>query len=157
MAPDSAYTCYQEPFLYILISVERKTLGVAIRMNSLVLTGCIGIAGALGAVSRYLVGRFVAERVGSLFPLGTLFINVLGAFLIGLIFSLTTQKVMTTLLQSILATGFLGGFTTYSTMNWEGTQLARAGNIGQSFLYLGGSFALGLGAVLLGMALGRIV
>ena len=126
-------------------------------MNSFVLTGCIGIAGALGAVARYLTGRFVARRTGSQFPLGTLFINVLGAFLIGLIFSLTTQKVMTTLLQSVLATGFLGGFTTYSTMNWEGTQLARAGNIGQSFLYFSGSFVFGLGAVLMGMALGRIM
>ena|SRR5437764_15337367 len=124
-------------------------------MNSFILTGCIGLAGSLGAVARYLVMRFVAKRSHSQFPLGTFFINILGAFLIGLLFSLTTQKVMTPLLQSILATGFLGGFTTYSTMSWEGTQLARAGSIGQSFLYLGGSFALGLGAAMLGIALGR--
>jgi fluoride exporter len=125
-------------------------------MNSFVLTGCIGLAGSLGAVARYMTGRFIAKCSRSQFPLGTLFINVTGAFLIGLLFSLTIQKAMTPLLQSILATGFLGGFTTFSTMNWEGTQLARAGSVGQSFLYLGGSFVLGLGAVLLGMTLGRV-
>jgi CrcB protein len=124
-------------------------------MNSFVLAVCIGLAGSLGAVVRYLVMRFITKHSRAQFPLGTLFINVLGAFLIGLLFSLTTQKIMTPLLQSILATGFLGGFTTFSTMNWEGTQLARVGNIGQSFLYLSGSFGLGLAAVLLGMTLGR--
>jgi CrcB protein len=126
-------------------------------MNSFMLTMCIGIAGSLGAVARYLVGRFIAERAGSQFPWGTFCINVVGAFCIGLVFSLTMQKIMSTLLQSILATGFLGGFTTYSTMNWEGTQLARAGNIGLSFLYFGGSFVVGLGAVLLGIVIGKIL
>lgn len=124
-------------------------------MNSFILTGCIGLAGSLGAVARYLVTRFITTHSRTQFPLGTLFINVLGAFLIGLLFALTTQKVMTPLQQSILATGFLGGFTTFSTMSWEGTQLTRIGNIGQSMLYLGGSFALGLGAVMLGILLGR--
>jgi CrcB protein len=124
-------------------------------MNSFVLAVCIGLAGSLGAVARYLATRFIAKHTHSQFPLATLFINVLGAFLIGLLFSLTTQKVMTPLQQSILATGFLGGFTTFSTMNWEGTQLARGGNSGRSLLYLGGSFALGLAAVMLGIALGR--
>ncbi len=124
-------------------------------MNSFVLAVSIGLAGSLGAVARYLVTRFIVNYSRSQFPLATLCINVLGAFLIGLLFSLTTQKIMTPLLQSILATGFLGGFTTFSTMNWEGAQLARVGNIGQSFLYLGGSFVLGLGAVLLGITLGR--
>jgi len=124
-------------------------------MNSFVLAVSIGLAGAIGAVARYLVMRFITKRSHSQIPLGTLFINVLGAFLIGLLFSLTTQKVTTPLQQSILATGFLGGFTTFSTMNWEGAQLARGGNISQSFLYLGGSFVLGLGAVMLGITLGR--
>ena len=125
-------------------------------MNSFILTGCIGLAGSLGAVARYMVGRFIAKYARSQFPLGTLFINVTGAFLIGLLFSPPIQKGMTPLLQSMLATGVLGGYTTFSTMNWEGTQLARTGSISQSFLYLGGSFVLGLGAVLLGMMLGRI-
>ena len=61
-------------------------------MVSLTLLGAIGLAGALGAVARYLLGRFIAERVRSPFPLGTFIINISGAFLIGLIFALTTKK-----------------------------------------------------------------
>ena len=84
-------------------------------MAPLTLLGAIGLAGALGAVARYLLGRFIAERVQSPFPLGTFIINISGAFLIGLLFALTTKKVLASTTQSILATGFMGGFTTFST------------------------------------------
>src|SRR5262249_196162 len=124
-------------------------------MNSFVAAISVGLAGAMGAVARYLIMRFITTHTRTQFPLGTLFINVLGPFLIGLLFSLTTQKVLPPLLHSILATGFLGGFTTFSTMNWEGTQLARVGKTSQSILYLGGSFVLGLSAAMLGIMLGR--
>jgi CrcB protein len=124
-------------------------------MNSFVVACCIGFAGALGAVARYLIMCVTSKLLQ--FPLGTLFINISGAFLSGLLFSLTTRQVVTPLLQSILATGFLGGFTTFSTMSWEGTQLARAGNVGQSFLYLAASFTLGLAAALLGIMIGKSI
>jgi CrcB protein len=124
-------------------------------MNSLLLMGGVGFAGASGAVTRYLLGRFIAEQSGSQFPWGTLIINITGAFLIGLVFALTAQKFISPALQSILATGFLGGYTTFSTMNWEGFQLARGGSTVQCFLYLGGSFILGLMAEVLGMTIGR--
>ena len=124
-------------------------------MNSLLLMSGVGIAGAFGAVTRYLLGRFVTERSGSQIPWGTLIINITGAFLIGLVFALTTQKFISPALQSILATGFLGGYTTFSTMNWESFQLARGGSTLQCFLYLGGSFVLGLTAEMLGMTIGR--
>ncbi len=114
----------------------------------------VGLAGALGALTRYLLGRYIAERAGAQFPLGTLLINVTGAFVIGLIFSLTTRKLLSPALQAILATGFLGGYTTFSTMNWEGVQLARGGSTRMSMLYLGGSFVLGLLAVSLGLLVG---
>lgn len=114
----------------------------------------VGLAGALGALSRYLLGRYIAERAGAQFPFGTLLINVTGAFVIGLIFSLTTHKVLSPALQAILATGFLGGYTTFSTMNWEGVQLARGGSTRLSLLYFGGSFALGLLAASLGLLVG---
>ena len=118
----------------------------------------VGLAGAIGAVSRYLLGRFVAERVSSQFPLGTLLINLTGAFLIGLLFSLAGHKVISTSEQVILATGFLGGYTTFSTMSWEGVQLARGGKTLGSLLYLGGSLALGLVCAALGLVVGgRVV
>lgn len=124
-------------------------------VTSLELVLGIGLAGAMGAVARYLLGRFIAERIASPFPLGTFLINISGAFFIGLVFGLTTQKLVSPAAQSILATGFLGGFTTFSTLNWEGIQLARGGSNLLSLLYFGGSFALGLCAAFLGMLIGR--
>lgn len=124
-------------------------------MGVLLQIGAVGIAGALGALSRYVLGRFIAERAGAEFPLGTLFINVTGAFFIGLLFALASHKIISPALQTVLATGFLGGYTTFSTMNWEGVQLARGGSTRMSLLYLVGSLALGLLAATLGLAAGR--
>jgi fluoride exporter len=114
----------------------------------------MGLAGATGALARYLLGRFVAARATTQFPLGTLLINVSGAFVIGLITSLVGRKLLSPAVQLILATGFLGGYTTFSTMSWEGVQLARGGNSRASIIYLGGSFLLGLVAAFVGILLG---
>lgn len=115
---------------------------------------CVGLAGAVGALSRYVLGRFIAERVGAQFPFGTFVINVSGAFVIGLIFALVSHKHVSTVVQTILATGFLGGYTTFSTMSWEGLQLIRGGSTRLSIVYLGGSVLLGLLAALLGVVVG---
>lgn len=114
----------------------------------------VGFAGALGALARYFLGRFIAERATSTFPLGTFTINVTGAFVIGLLFALTARKLLNPALQVMLATGFLGGYTTFSTMSWEGVQLARGGSTRGSLLYLGSTFALGLSAAALGLLAG---
>jgi len=114
----------------------------------------IGLAGSLGALSRYLLGRFIAERAGAEFPFGTLLINVTGAFIIGLLFALTARKLLSPAWQTVLATGFLGGYTTFSTMSWEGVQLARGGSSRLSLLYFGGNLLFGLLAAALGLALG---
>src|SRR5260370_334172 len=98
------------------------------------LTLLIGLAGALGALSRYLLGRFIAERVSAQFPLGTLIINISGAFVIGLLFALAGHKIISPAVQLVLATGYLGGFTTFITMSWVGVQLVRGGNTGVGFL-----------------------
>src|SRR2546422_9893356 len=121
---------------------------------SFVQIGSIGGAGALGALARYVLGRFIAERAGSQFPLGTLLINVSGAFVIGLLFALAKHRMITPTLQVVLATGFVGGYTTFSTMSWEGVQLARGGSMRLSLLYLAGNVASGLVAVVLGLVLG---
>ncbi len=116
--------------------------------------GVIGGAGALGALVRYLLGRLVARRTGSPFPWATLLINVTGAFLIGLLAGLTTRHVVAPLVQTILATGFLGGYTTFSTLSWEATQLLHKGSRRQGVLYLAGTFVPGLLAAALGLWLG---
>lgn len=123
-------------------------------VSSLVLMVFVGLAGSLGALTRYLLGRYIAGRIISQFPLGTLMINITGAFLIGLLFTLTSRNFLNVPLQTVLATGFLGGYTTFSTMSWEGVQLVRGGSTLPGSLYLGGSVLLGLLAAVLGMALG---
>lgn len=125
-------------------------------MPLVVLTFFVGAAGAIGALARYLLGRFIAERVTSQFPLGTFVINISGAFVIGLLSALLTHKLISPVVQLTLATGFLGGYTTFSTMSWEGTQLARSGNTRASIIYLGGSLLCGLIAATLGLALGGL-
>ncbi len=125
--------------------------------SSLVISGAVGGAGALGALTRYLLGRFIAEQTNTIFPWGTFTINLSGAFLIGLLLALVQRQMLASWLQIILATGFLGGYTTFSTMSWEGLQLARGGSTRQSILYLGGSTALGLLAAALGLGLGWLL
>jgi CrcB protein len=123
-------------------------------LASFLLVIAVGLAGACGAVVRYVFGRFVAERLSSQFPLGTLLINVSGAFIIGVFFALVARKLMNPTLEIVLATGFLGGYTTFSTMSWEGVQLARGGSIVGSALYLGGNVCAGLIAAVLGILVG---
>ncbi len=79
---------------------------------------CVG--GAIGSVARYLVGGWLLSALGAGFPWGTLAVNLTGSFLIGLIMqlSLTTEAVGPTL-RIFLTTGIMGGFTTYSSFNYE--------------------------------------
>lgn len=125
--------------------------------GSFLLLVAMGIAGALGALARYLIGRTIAERVGGSFPLGTVLINVSGAFVIGFLFALSGRKLLAPSLYLVLATGFLGGYTTFSTMSWEGFQLVRGGSLRQSVLYIGSSVAFGFAAAALGLGLGQVI
>jgi fluoride exporter len=126
-------------------------------LQTFFLAALVGLAGAAGALARYLLGRLVVERTKTTFPWGTLLINVSGAFLIGLLFGLTGQKVISIQTQTMLATGFLGGYTTFSTMSWESVQLIKGGTIRQSALYLTANFVPGLLAAALGIVLGGIL
>ncbi len=123
-------------------------------LSTITLTGAVGMAGALGAFSRYLLGRFIAARTRSPIPWGTLTINLTGAFVIGLLFALAGHKLVSSTLQLTLATGFLGGYTTFSTLSWESLQLMRGSRVCMGILYLGGSMLLGLIVASLGLLIG---
>lgn len=86
----------------------------------------VGLAGAVGTCARYLVGLGAGRMLGTGFPFGTLIVNVVGCFLIALIaqVALTTELISPTL-RVTLTTGFLGGFTTYSSFNLETTRLMQ--------------------------------
>jgi CrcB protein len=116
----------------------------------------IGFAGALGTLTRYLIGLWAGKTLGAGFPYGTLIVNVCGCFLIAAVaqVALATDLISPTL-RLTLTTGFLGGLTTYSSFNLETTLLLRERAWYAGFLNLGvtvfGCFLAGL----LGFAVAR--
>lgn len=112
----------------------------------------IGLGGFVGAVFRYLLSMVPAsEKMG--FPVMTLFINIAGALLIGILAGLTVKyPSLDTEWMAFLRIGICGGFTTFSTFALEATALLGAERMGAGILYIGLSLALGLGAVWIGRA-----
>ena len=118
----------------------------------------IGLGGFLGANVRYLVGGWAAEKWGASFPYGTLLINVTGSFVLGLFLAVATGRLaLDPRWRLFFAVGFLGAYTTFSTYTYETMQLVLAGGGWPGALNLLLSNALGLGAALLGVALGRLL
>jgi CrcB protein len=116
----------------------------------------IAIGGALGAILRYVVGVFAAERLGTRFPAGTFAINISACFMIGFILEyLTRHTNMNPAWRYGFAIGFLGAYSTFSSFEWETwTQLTR-GAYWMALLYVGASLMIGLLAVGLGSAAAR--
>lgn len=85
----------------------------------------VGIGGFMGSVLRYKVGVLIATKNTSAFPWGTFTVNLVGAFLIGLLISSALKSQQTTTL--LLVTGFCGGFTTFSTFALENLKLLQSG------------------------------
>ncbi len=118
----------------------------------------IGIGAFLGANARYLLGAWFAARYGSVFPWGTLFINVSGSLALGFLLAFLEQRgVADPSYRMLLGTGFLGAYTTFSTFSYETIALLQDGEYWQMLLNVGGSIALGLAGAILGIALGRLL
>jgi fluoride exporter len=111
----------------------------------------ICLAGALGTGSRYLIGLWATDKLGSDFPYGTLIVNVAGCFLIGAVAQAALAVAdFPPVLRLSLITGFLGGLTTYSSFAFETVKLAEQGKLGAALLNFGATTVICLGAVLLG-------
>ena len=118
----------------------------------------VAVGAALGANLRYLISTWVAQRVGSGFPYGTLLINVTGCLVIGIVLTLAATKfTLSEPLRLLIVTGILGGYTTFSSFGYEAFALIGSGNIEEAVLYMTSSLILGLGAVFLGSLLVRVV
>lgn len=118
----------------------------------------VGIGGGVGAISRYLVGRELSERANSLFPYGTFTVNMIGAFLIGILFAILTERgVGPDHLRMLLVVGFVGGFTTFSSYTLEAINLVESGHWNTALLYVLGSNLLGLIACMAGITIVRVV
>ncbi len=112
----------------------------------------VALGAAVGAPARYLTDRWVQARHDSVFPWGTLTVNVVGSFLLGLLIGGAAAGGVPQAVLTALGTGFCGALTTYSTFGYETVRLAEDG----SFLYAAAnatiSVAAGLGAAWLGAA-----
>jgi CrcB protein len=113
------------------------------------------LAGAgLGGLARYVAGTWIMAKYGGRFPLGTFVINVTGAFLIGVLMTLLTQKFHPhPNWRLFLVVGILGGYTTFSSFEYETFQAVRDGERWLGLFYLAGSVMLGYLGVWLGTLL----
>ncbi len=118
----------------------------------------IGIGGFFGAIARYFVDTAVAERTGGAFPWGTLTVNLSGSFALGILFALTAERsVLPADIRGPVLIGFIGAYTTFSTLMLESWRLAETGAPLAGLANIVGSAVFGLVAVTAGLAIGRIV
>jgi CrcB protein len=116
------------------------------------------VGAVIGANARYFLGVWAAERFGTAFPYGTFIINLTGSLVVGFFLTLATQRALIDpRYRLLIAVGFCGSYTTFSTYTYESINLMLAGSWGLGLLNLLGSSALGLGAVGLGILLGRTI
>lgn len=88
----------------------------------------VGFGGFIGAILRMFAINLVNKFLPHSISFGTLFVNVFGSFIIGLLFSYAQNKGLSPFLKSFISTGFLGAFTTFSTFSYENLMLLQSGN-----------------------------
>jgi CrcB protein len=114
----------------------------------------VGIGGFIGSVSRYYISQFFAKHFSTTLPLGTLTVNITGCLLIGIIYGLSERNnILSPEWRVFLATGLIGGFTTFSAFSYESINLIRGGEFFILSLYVAASVIIGFGATYLGMSL----
>ena len=124
--------------------------------NSLRVLALVMLGGALGAGARHLVGAWLLRRIESGWPLGTLAVNLAGAFLAGLLFAwLEGRGPAAMYWRAFLIVGFLGGLTTFSALMLECLLFERGGRPGMIVAYLATSIVVGLVLVWAGALAGR--
>lgn len=109
----------------------------------------IGAGSFLGGISRYLLSQLLDEKMQSVFPYGTLAVNVLGCFCIGLVFAFFDKGLLNQDWKLVLATGVLGGFTTFSAFSQQTFFLLKEGKMTMAFTYVMVSVLLGVCATFL--------
>jgi len=119
----------------------------------------VSLGAIAGSLSRYYLTIWLAQRLGTSFPYGTLIINLTGSFAMGI---LTTLVLEQTLLISpevrlLIATGFLGSYTTFSSYELDTIQLVQASRFSQAIVYWLGSAVMGAISLYLGIAIAKLV
>jgi CrcB protein len=117
----------------------------------------IGMGGFLGSVSRFLIGQGLHRIFDTIFPIGTMTVNVVGSFIIGVVYSLAERdNLISPEIRMFLAVGFCGGFTTFSSFAFDKLNLLKDSGFLYLSMYLGGSIFLGLLAVYLGTQIHKL-
>jgi fluoride exporter len=114
-----------------------------------------GIGGLLGSIARYAAASFLTKLIPSAFPFGTFAVNILGCLIVGVIFGLSEKFDWLPEWRVLLATGFCGGFTTFSSFAYENLALLQDKDYLTFALYSILSFTLGLAGTLTGLFLTR--
>ena len=114
----------------------------------------IGLGGFFGSISRYLLSQYVDKKIDAIFPFGTFTVNILGCLILGVLYGFAEKEnLLTNELRLLLAVGFCGSFTTFSTFAYEKMQLLNQGEWMTFFIYAVSSIALGILATIGGTAL----
>jgi CrcB protein len=113
----------------------------------------IGLGSFLGGILRYLITLFIQNKILSTFPYGTLAVNIIGCFLIGIVYGLSEKGNINVEWRLFLATGFLGGFTTFSSFSNDTVSLLRDAQYWHAFSYIAVSVFVGLVATFGGISL----
>lgn len=118
----------------------------------------IGLGGGIGSVARYLCQKWFAENIQHPFPWGTFVVNVIGCFLIGLIYAISEKTTFfSPQTRLLLITGLCGGFTTFSAFAFENMSFLRSGDTLYFLIYTIASVLLGIIAVFAGIGLIKLL
>jgi CrcB protein len=117
----------------------------------------LGLAGGLGAGTRFVVDGLVRSRLRTALPVGTIAINITGSFLLGLVAGAVIVGAAPPELQAIAGTGFLGGYTTFSTASFETVRLVQSRRTGLALLNGFGTAVAAVGAAAAGLALASLL
>jgi CrcB protein len=115
------------------------------------------LAAAVGAPVRYVVDQAIQHRWPGAFPAGTLTVNVTGSLVLGLLTGLAAHHGLAPQAVTILGTGLLGGYTTFSTFSYETIRLLEDGAVAEAALNVGGSLTFGLAAAAAGLGLALVL
>ena len=113
----------------------------------------VGLGSFIGGIARYLISIFIQNKFLSTFPYGTLCVNILGCFLIGVIYGFSDKGNISPTWRLFLATGIMGGFTTFSSFSNETVSMLRDAEYVSAFSYVAYSVILGLAATFGGISL----
>jgi CrcB protein len=120
--------------------------------------GLIAVCGAAGALARFGLSGLVFRIYGGSLPFGTFVVNVLGCLVFGIIWPLAEERLLiSSELRTIILVGFIGSFTTFSTLVFETGELLRDSEWGLALANMGGQVVVGLLALYLGVLIGRTI